>query len=406
MRGHLSARKIRLRRERTRLQALLALLALLALTAAFGACTRDAVDCDDACPPGTRCVDGTCVPIYHPHPYYPQNIEKDVDLLLVVDNSASMGDEQKNLYNSIPALFNALKSPKLNNKIPNMHIGVVTTDLGAGDYALPACELAGGDRGKLQATPRVAGCVPPGKKPYIEYIDGVTNINNPKVLDPILKVTRALQCIVEVGTGGCGFEAQLEAARVALDPKLNRNPGFIRKDAHLAIAFLTDEDDCSAQKSQLFDPNQTQLTDPLGPLTSFRCFEFGVQCDCPGGACTRSTTGPRTNCKPAFSWLYKIDEYVSFFKGLKQPGRLILLAIAGPADKVEVALENQQPTLQPSCQTTAGKGRPAVRIKALLDGINRTGNKGFFNQGLDAAMTKLCEMLVRSYDPCVSCSVH
>ena len=79
-----------------------------------------------------------------------------------------------------------------------------------------------------------------------------------------------------------------------------------------------------------------------------------MQCDCPGGACDRTTVGPRSNCKPALNWLYRIDDYVSFFKGLTQPGHLIMYAIAGPTDKVEVGMDNQNPTLRPSCQTTMG----------------------------------------------------
>jgi hypothetical protein len=329
--------------------------------------------------------------------YFPQSIEKDIDILFVIDNSNSMADEQQNLSKNFPKFIDALKSPKLNNKIPNVHLGIITTDLGAGNYSLPSCEVSGGDGGKLQASPRVAGCVPPSK-PYIEYIDGVTNINNPAITDPIEKVKKAFQCIAEIGTGGCGFEAQIEAARRALDPKLNRNPGFVRKDAFLAVVFITDEDDCSAQKPQLFDPNQNQINDPLGPLTSFRCFEFGVQCDCPGGSCKRTTVGARKNCKPAFNWLYKVDDYVNFFKGLKQPGRLIMFAIAGPTDKVEVGMDNQNPTLRPSCQTTMGKGVPAIRIKQLIDGIKAGGNKGFFNEGTDFTQTQSIPVNICSPD--------
>jgi hypothetical protein len=351
-------------------------------------CTRERFGCDDSCPAGTRCIEGRCVPVEAPPPvFWPSSIEKDVDILFVIDNSSSMADEQQNLSKNFPALIETLKSPQLNNKIPNVHLGIITTDLGAGNYSLPSCEVSGGDGGKLQATPRLPGCVPPSK-PYIEYLDGVVNINNPPVTDPIEKVKQAFQCIAEVGTGGCGFEAQIEAARRALDPKLNRNPGFVRKDAYLAIVFITDEDDCSAQKPQLFDPNQNQINTPLGPLTSFRCFEFGVQCDCPGGSCKRTTLGPRTSCKPAFNWLYKVDDYVSFFKGLKPAGRLIMFAIAGPTDKVEVGLDSQNPTLLSSCQSAAGKGRPAIRIKALIDGIAKSGNVGYFNEGIDASLTK------------------
>jgi hypothetical protein len=322
--------------------------------------------------------DGAIVPSGHASTwYFPQGIEKDLDILFVIDNSNSMFEEQQNLSKNFPQLVEALRSQALGNRIPNVHIGVVTTDLGAGNWGLPSCEVAGGDGGKLQAQPRVAGCTPPSQ-PFISYNEGVTNIKS-GTKDPILQVKEAFQCIAEVGTGGCGFENQIESARRALDPKLNVNPGFIRKHALLAVVFITDEDDCSAQKPQLYDSNQYSITDPLGPLTSFRCFEFGIQCDIND----RTKAGPRKNCKPAYDWLYRVDDYIKFFKGLKPPGRVLMFAIAGPTDKVEVGMDAQNPILRPSCQTSMGRAAPAIRIKALVDGFAKDG---FFNRGIDPSL--------------------
>jgi hypothetical protein len=351
-------------------------------------CTdRSADGGGDGAVDGNRC-EGACgttaspdvggVPSGHVSTWtFPQTVEKEIDILFVVDNSHSMAEEQQNLSKNVPQLVEALRSQKLNNRIPNVHIGVVTSDLGAGNWGLPSCEVAGGDGGKLQAQPRVAGCTPPSQ-PFISYNEGVTNIKS-ATQDPIQQVKEAFQCIAEVGSGGCGFEHQIEAARRALDPKLNANPGFIRKDARLAVVFLTDEDDCSAQKPQLYDSNQYSLTDPLGPLTSFRCFEFGIQCDIND----RTKVGPRKNCKPAYDWLYKVDDYVQFFKGLKPPGRVLMFAIAGPTDMVEVGMDGGNPVLRPSCQTSMGRGAPAIRIKALVDGF---GKDGFFNRGTDPSL--------------------
>ena len=322
---------------------------------------------------------------------YPLSLETEVDILFVIDNSNSMGQEQANLARNFSKFIDALRTSKLGSdgsgkpctaqdssgcKIPDVHIGVVSTDLGAGSYGLPSCEVSGGDGGKLLAKPRIAGCTPPAQ-PFIRYVQGVTNIQG-GANDPIQQVKEAFQCIAEIGTGGCGFEHTLEAARRALDgcgadannDKLGDcklNPGFVRRDAMLAIVFITDEDDCSAQKPQLFDPQQTDLTDPLGPLTSYRCFEFGVQCDIND----RSKPGPRKDCKPAFDWLYKVDDYVQFFKSLKRDeGRVIVSAIAGPTDKVEVGLDAQNPVLRPSCQTIDGHAVPALRIKGVVDGLD------------------------------------
>ncbi len=203
----------------------------------------------------------------------------------------------------------------------------------------------------------------------------------------------AFSCIASLGTDGCGFEQSIMSAKKALDPVSNINAGFLRnddpckanrEDALLAVVFITDEDDCSAANPQLFDPSQGGLNDPLGPLSSFRCFEFGVKCECPGKSkCDRFTQGPRKNCVPggAGSYLHKMENFVSFWKNLKKlpgkdakgkctgvanPDRVIMAAIAGSTDRVEVGMSGNYPKLKPSCSSSQGDAEPAVRIKALV----------------------------------------
>ena len=197
--------------------------------------------------------------------------------------------------------------------------------------------------------------------------------------DPVVQVKNGFQCIALLGLNGCGFEQTLQSARRALDPVLNVNPGFYRKDAMLAVIFISDEDDCSAQNPKLYDPTKRGLTDPLGPLTSFRCFEFGVKCTCPGKPkCDRFTQGPRKNCVPGGTYLHKVTDYIKFFANLKKtpagkphPQRVIMSAIVGPTDKVEVGVDGKNPTLKPSCQSSAGFAVPAIRIKALAHAFAR-----------------------------------
>ena len=288
-----------------------------------------------------------------------------VDLLFVIDNSAGLQHEQRNLSKNFPRLIDALRSSKLGGKIPNLHIGVISTDLGAGDYNLPSCEVAGGDQGKMQNKPQIAGCKAP-RDLWISYNEGKVNIPGASG-DPVKSVKAAFQCIAQIGEQGCGFEMPLESARRALEPAGKVNPGFLRLDALFALHILMDEDDCSARDSKLFDPSQQGLSDPLGPLTSFRCFEFGIRCDCPGKSkCDRATQGPRKNCVPAGNWLYPIDEYVSFYRKLKPTGGVVMAAIAGPTERVEVGVDGSNPTLKPGCQTAQGFATPSIRIKALM----------------------------------------
>ena len=114
-------------------------------------------------------------------------------------------------------------------------------------------------------------------------------------------------CIASLGTGGCGFEQQLEAAAqgaVALGrsaagrrrqeshqlphrrarrrhvrPRRQREPGFLRNDpteglSLIAIILITDEDDCSSANTHHFTP-PTYL-DPNDPLAAqpmnLRCY--------------------------------------------------------------------------------------------------------------------------------------
>jgi hypothetical protein len=361
-----------------------------------------AASCETACGEGLRILaaanprraecqrlaDGGLPPDGRPAPDFgPLPTAAEVDILFMIDNSNSMEQEQQNLISQLGRLIEGLRNPKLGGagcswsnrsacKIPNLRIGVISSDLGAGNYSIPSCEVPDGDGGKLQTKPRVAGCTPPSD-PWISYADGVTNILG-ATGDGVQQVKDAFRCIGALGVGGCGFEHQLESARRALDPAKNVNPGFLRPNAYLAIVLITDEDDCSAKKPALFDPSQQGLTDPLGPLSSFRCFELGIQCDQNG-----RQKGPRTGCVPALDWLQNVAEYGTFFRSLKAPGRVFMLAIAGPTQPVDVGLEGANPVLESSCQSANGGGAPAIRIASVVNSFSI--ERGFFNRGLDSS---------------------
>src|SRR5688572_6560767 len=58
----------------------------------------------------------------------PVTPNRDLDLLFVVDDSASMADKQNNLAINLPNFINVLST--LEGGLPNVHMGVVTTDMG------------------------------------------------------------------------------------------------------------------------------------------------------------------------------------------------------------------------------------------------------------------------------------
>src|SRR5262245_32370052 len=58
----------------------------------------------------------------------PVRVYRDVDLLFVIDDSPSMADKQQNLAANFPKLIDALS--RLPGGLPNLHVGVVTSDMG------------------------------------------------------------------------------------------------------------------------------------------------------------------------------------------------------------------------------------------------------------------------------------
>jgi hypothetical protein len=298
--------------------------------------------------------------------YFPQGIEANLDLLFVIDSSPSMADEQQNLVANFPRLIDKLRNPRLKNDIPDVHIGVVSSDLGAGSYRSASCR-EGGDGAKLQYSARSPECKVP-KDPWISYVDYKTNIVDGSG-DAVQQVKDAFSCIAKLGTNGCAFEQPLEAARRALDPGLGLNPGFLREGAFLMIVFITDEDDCSAADSRVYNPSGLDTAVDVEAQSAFYCFEKGILC-----AEDTSSAGSKSHCVPSGESLTEIDGYVKFFKELKPLGMVLMATIAGPTDTIEIVSTNGRPALVPGCDTALGRATPAPRLKKLMDDFGSDGN--------------------------------
>src|SRR4051794_9484329 len=75
----------------------------------------------------------------------------DLDVLFMIDDSSGMASMQTKLAAQIPSFIDALES--LPNGLPNIHIAVVSSDLGApGDSTSVACTTAG-DQGLFRISP-------------------------------------------------------------------------------------------------------------------------------------------------------------------------------------------------------------------------------------------------------------
>lgn len=223
-----------------------------------------------------------------------------LDILLMVDNSPSMDPKQVALAAAFPKMLEELQ--KIPSGMPNLHIGVVSSDMGAGaGEAGGNCSVVLGNQGILwgndpnadpdslnnkKATVKrvknAAGASGCGMDAGTRWIEDVQNEDGSRGRNYQGNLTDVLSCLSQaVGVNGCGYEHQLQSVRVALNPQDNinsQNVGFLRPKAYLAIVLVTDEDDCSADPgSETNDAMYMPRT--LGDTASLRCAARGHVCN-------------------------------------------------------------------------------------------------------------------------------
>ncbi len=363
-----------------------------------------------------------------------QNIKNKVDVLFMVDNSnsmAAMTEELKARFNQFFKVFQDLADK---GTFADLHIGVVTSDYGAGATGAPGCQPSpGGQLGKLQAVgvAAAAGCKPPNGSNFISYdfANGGTANNLPTGQDLVATFT----CMASAGQGGCGFEHQLESVYAALHNNLPENAGFLRDDALLTVVFLTNEDDSSAPPdSDMFDKNKTAQ---YGYEDSYRSTRFGIVCGPDPGQLPpyADSMGPLSNCKAAPNIggggpgkEYDISRYIQFFTkpaqqgGIKvNPADVILVAIDAPADPVQIILSNPGtpsgspyvqcgqlneasnppcvPVLQHSCQNPQQPGffgDPPVRLNTVVNAAVNHGISSICDSDYTGALMNLANLIV------------
>lgn len=294
----------------------------------------------------------------------PVNINRDIDILFLIDKSPTMLDEQASLTANFPRFMQVLS--QIEGGLPNVHVGVISQDIGAGGMSIPAGGCSGaGDNGNLLATPRISGCSPPNGN-YISDIDPGGGAPRIKNYSGTLEDT--FSCIATLGSAGCGFEQHLGSLQKALVGN-SANQGFLRPNAFLAIVIISDEDDCSYKNAKIYDPNPS-FTAELGPFADYRCFEWGWECD--EGTMGR-TARTYNNCRPRTNspYLKHPDEFVQAIKGLKaDPKNIIVSAIIGPSAQTDPARPDTQvmvnsegnPAVLASCTRGAQNAFPMPRI--------------------------------------------
>ena len=305
-----------------------------------------------------------------------------LDVLFVIDNSGSMGEEQTNLAANLPYLVKKIRELKdTKGELVNADVNIMVTTT---DFGHPLCspfEKADYDPAKGapintacterlerfngigQGAPSIPqactnGCTPGAaavpNAPFIHFNLAGDNIDDPDGMgDP---VADALSCIGPQGIDGCGMEATLETMLQALDPGKDWNKGatpFLRTGAVLAVIIVTDEEDCAVKDYTHFDPSKA--TDPTysqywenDPITGMKKDPTSAVCWNAGTECVDAdANGTYESCKAADKGvLQPIERYISYLKTQlieKKKKQVVMLGILG-VPPVTARNELNQPT--------------------------------------------------------------
>lgn len=342
-----------------------------------------------------------------------QNAIDKVDLLFMIDNSNSMSQEQAALGMQLKRLVTILTTGDRDEDgdqdftpAKDLHVGVISSDMGVGGFNLETCNTHPlGDDGLLRTrgNTTIDGCMPSYPSGILGY-----RVNGGEDEESFAK---RFECIARLGTGGCGFEQQLEAVLKAVHPAevpivpgfingtrghggpvggTGANAGFVRDDSVLAIVIVTDEEDCS-----LADPSLANVHEPRfqGVNINMRCSRF------------HETQHP-------------VSRYVDGLKALRadNPELLVVAGIIGvPVDLVADAqnvdpaailadprmVETQGPDgsgLVPSCTTASGVAYPPRRIVQAIqefgdNGVIQSICQSDFRPAIDALIGKISDVL-------------
>lgn len=322
----------------------------------------------------------------------PVSLNREIDILWVIDNSSSMEQEQASLARNFPEFTRVLET--IEGGLPDIHMGIISSNVGTAegdDRALDTKCNGQGDDGALIATGNPSGAPCTALANGDTFISDIALNQDGTMREKNYEGTLEDQfsCMAVLGTDGCGFEQHLESMKRALSE--DKNPGFLRPDAFLAVIFIQDEDDCSASDRDVFGGSvQDSVDDPLGEYSSYRCFEYGTTCE----PDSERTLGPRDNCAPdeESEYMASVQGYIDFLKGVKDdPSKVLVAAITAPPTPVTVANDESKDELwvRPACVVCADGGtdcpgalgsdadpdtlvaaRPSIRMGAFLDGFS------------------------------------
>lgn len=383
-------------------------------------------------------------------------INRDVDLLFVIDNSGSMSEEQHALAGAFGAMIEVLERPDVD---ANYRIAITTTDDGnpwcpdttpeAGALQLESCmgrldELLPDDPlfdpapelcvdtcpealTVIETLPTaISGDDGLASRDWLERVEGRTN------LPEGLTMTQALGCVAPQGILGCGFESPLEAMWKALRRSRTQGDpaqGFVRESAVLSIVHVTDEEDCSSNHDfdSIFLPegNRVFWSDPAAEApTSAVCWNAGVLCEgtSPYGDCRSvdlDVEGDVVASADAedLAVIRPLSRYVGMLQGIEYdkqiitPEQQVLVSIiAGVASDGSVTYEDAAADsvfqgdfgIGPGCVSARGSAVPPVRLRELAEAFETDGRPSMFSvcdEDYSPALAAIAEAIAEQIKP-------
>lgn len=192
---------------------------------------------------------------------FQQTPAAEVDVLFVIDDSASMAREQAFVIANAGAFLD-----RLDQAGADFHVSVISTNF-------RACPVP-----TAQRDPSVAQ----GACGW--FADGNDRVSNPAwtVVDPRESPSpqEAFAQILDVGLNGLAEERGLEAAYRALSPLYlsGHNAGFLRPQANLSVIFISDEEDLSSRSPELYSAHLRSLKSDPTRVSVSAILSTGVAC--------------------------------------------------------------------------------------------------------------------------------
>jgi hypothetical protein len=158
-----------------------------------------------------------------------------LDMLFVIDRLVGGAAAAGHLMRNFPSF---LTRPDGSARLPDLHIAVISTDMGAGDGSIASCDATGGKNGSFQHTAR-GTCTSTGLDPGATYIaDNGLSATTPATIAMCSPASRRWRAGLRFRTPVRGDVARAGRRR----PRgAAREPGFLRDDAYLVIIMLTNE---------------------------------------------------------------------------------------------------------------------------------------------------------------------